>query len=140
MPLPCGVMKLSAALLILLMAIGSVVLWIGVPLGWIWLASNIVDSSEPSMTPYVMVLVGIPLTMVVVGKGLAELNRVYGEVTGTTPTVRVVMPWRRSMRDDRDAGHPRTVLDIVMVCSVTVALVLFALWFFLFAGSSIPTP
>jgi hypothetical protein len=133
-------MKLSAALLIGLMAIGSVVLWIGVPLGWIWLASNIVDSSEPSMTPYVMVLVGIPLTMVVVGKGLAELNRVYGEVTGTTPTVRVVMPWRRSMRDDRSAGHPRTVLDVVMVCSVAIALVLFALWFFLFAGSSIPTP
>ena len=133
-------MKLSAALLIGLMAIGSVVLWIAVPLGWIWLASNIVDSSEPSMTPYVMVLVGIPLTMVVVGKGLAQLNRVYGEVTGTTPTVRVVLPWHRSMRDERDAGHPRTVLDVVMVCSVTVALVLFALWFFLFAGSSIPTP
>lgn len=133
-------MKLSAALLIGLMAIGSVVLWIGVPLGWIWLASNIVDSSEPSMTPYVMVLVGIPLTMVVVGKGLSQLNRVYGEVTGTTPTVRVVLPWHRSMRGERDAGHPRTVLDVVMVCSVAVALVLFALWFFLFAGSSIPTP
>ena len=133
-------MKLSAALLILLMAVGSVVLWIGVPLGWIWLASNIVDSSEPSMTPYVMVLVGIPLTMVVVGKGLVQLNRVYGEVTGTTPTVRVVLPWHRSMRGERDAGQPRTVLDVVMVCSVAVALVLFGLWFFLFAGSSIPTP
>jgi hypothetical protein len=133
-------MKLPAALLILLMAIGSVVLWIGVPLGWIWLASNIVDSSEPSLTPYVMVLVGIPLTMVVVGKGLSQLNRVYGEVTGTTPTVRVVLPWHRSMRGERDAGHPRTVLDVVMVCSVTIALVLFGLWFFLFAGSSIPTP
>lgn len=133
-------MKLSAALLIGLMAIGSVVLWIGVPLGWIWLASNIVDSSEPSMTPYVMVLVGIPLTMVVVGKGLSQLNRVYGEVTGTTPTVRVVLPWHRSMRGERDAGHPRTVLDVVMVCSVAIAVVLFALWFFLFAGSSIPTP
>ncbi len=133
-------MKLSATLLVGLMALGSVVLWIGVPLGWIWLASNIVDSSEPSMTPYVMVLVGIPLTMVVVGKGLSQLNRVYGEVTGTTPTVRVVLPWHRSMRGERDAGHPRTILDVVMVCSVTVALVLFGLWFFLFAGSSIPTP
>jgi hypothetical protein len=133
-------MKPSALLLILLMAIGSVVLWIGVPLGWIYLASNIVDSSEPSLTPYVMILVGIPLTMVIVGKGLSQLNRVYGEVTGTTPTVRVVLPWHRSMRGERDAGHPRTVLDVVMVCSVSIALVLFGLWFFLFAGSSIPTP
>ena len=78
--------------------------------------------------------------MVVVGKGLSQLNRVYGEVTGTTPIVRVVLPWNRSMRGERDAGHPRTVLDVVMVCSVAVALVLFVLWFFLFAGSSIPTP
>ena len=54
--------------------------------------------------------------------------------------MRVVLPWNRSMRGERDAGHPRTVLDVVMVGSVAVALVLFVLWFFLFAGSSIPTP
>jgi hypothetical protein len=132
--------KGTAALLIVLMGIGSIILWLGVPLGWIYLVSILYDSSQPNMTAYVMVIFGIPLTMVVVGKLLSRLNRVYGEVTGTAPQVRVVMPWRRSLRDERDAGHPRTILDVVMVVSVGLALICFAVWFFAFAGSSLPTP
>jgi len=31
------------------------------------------------------------------------------------------------------------VLDVVMVCSVALAVVCFGVWFFLFAGSSLPT-
>jgi hypothetical protein len=31
------------------------------------------------------------------------------------------------------------VLDVVMVWSVAVALLCFAIWFFVFAGSSLPT-
>ena len=40
-----------AVLLVLLMAAGSVVMWIGLPLGLIWLASALTDSSQPSMGP-----------------------------------------------------------------------------------------
>ena len=89
--------KLVALLLILVMALGSVVLWLGVPIAWIYGASQLVSSSQPSMGPYVMVLVGIPVSMVLVGKALSKLNRVYGVVTHTTPEVRVVAPWRRSI-------------------------------------------
>jgi hypothetical protein len=35
--------------------------------------------------------------------------------------------------------RPRSVLDVVMVCSVSLAVVACAVWFFLFAGSSLPT-
>lgn len=125
--------KLVALLLILVMAVGSVVLWLGVPIAWIYGASQLVSSSQPSMGPYVMVLVGIPVSMVLVGKALSKLNRVYGVVTHTTPEVRVVAPWRRSMRDGREAGHPRTVLDVVMVASVMLALLCMGVWFFFFA-------
>ena len=125
--------KLVALLLILVMAVGSVVLWLGVPIAWIYGASQLVSSSQPSMGPYVMVLVGIPASMVLVGKALSKLNRVYGVVTHTTPEVRVVAPWRRSMRDGREAGHPRTVLDVVMVASVMLALLCMGVWFFFFA-------
>ncbi len=131
--------KGTAALLIVLMGIGSIVMWLGIPLGWIYLVSILFESSQPSMTAYVLVLVGIPATMVVMGKLLSRLNRVYGEMTGTTPQVRVVLPWHRSMRAERDAGYPTTILDIVMVISVGIALVCFAIWFFAFAGSSLPT-
>jgi hypothetical protein len=131
--------QIAGALLILLMAVGSIALWLAIPVGWIYLASKLVSSSQPTMGPYVLVLVGIPVSMVVVGKLLATLNRVYGEVTGTAPQVRVRMPWHRSMRGERDGAHPRTVLDVVMVASVSLALICFGIWFFLFAGSSLPT-
>jgi hypothetical protein len=131
--------KLLAVLLIALMAIGSILLWLGIPVGWLYLVSRLVSSSEPSMGPYVLVLVGIPVSMIVVGKALSKLNRVYGEITGTTPTVRMRNPWMKSMRGERDSGRPRTVLDVVMVWSVALALLCFGIWFFVFAGSSLPT-
>jgi hypothetical protein len=131
--------KVVAALLIALMAIGSIVLWLGLPVGWLWVASQIADSSQPSMGPYVLVLAGIPVSMVIVGKLLSKLNRVYGQVTGTAHSGRVRSPWLKSLRGERDSGRPRTVLDVVMVWSVALALLCFAVWFFLFAGSSLPT-
>jgi hypothetical protein len=131
--------KVAAVALIALMALGSVFLWLGIPFGWIFLASRIVKSSQPTMGPYVMVLVGIPISMVVVGKLLAKLNRVYGEITHTTPEVHVQMPWNKSMRGERESGRPRTVLDVVMVLSVALALLCFGVWFFFFAGSSLPS-
>ncbi len=131
--------RLLGALLIALMAVGSVLLWLGIPLGWLYLASRLVDSSQPSMGPYVLVLVGIPASMIVVGKLLSKLNRAYGQLTHTAPTGRTREAWLRSMRDGRDSGRQRTVLDVVMVWSVAVALLCFAIWFFVFAGSSLPT-
>jgi hypothetical protein len=130
---------LTAAGLIGLMALGSIALWLLIPFGWIYLASQMVSSSQPTMGPYVMVIVGIPLSMVVVGKLLSRLNRVYGDVMGVSPEVRVRAPWHRSMRDGRDSGRRTTILDVVMVLSVGAALIIFGLWFFLFAGSSLPT-
>jgi hypothetical protein len=130
---------LVGAFLILLMAVGSILLWIGIPVGWLYLVSQLVDSSEPSMGPYVLVLVGIPTTMIAMGKVLAILDRTYGRVTRTAPQVRAQAPWHRSLRGDRQPARTRSVLDVVMVASVALAVACFAVWFFLFAGSSLPT-
>ena len=130
---------IAAVVLIALMAVGSVLLWMGIPIFWLWLASRLVSTSQPTLGPYVMVLIGIPVSMVIVGKLLTRLNAVYGDVTHTTPTVKVQLPWMKSMRGERGNNRPSTVLDVVMVCSVSVALLLLGLWFFVFAGSSLPT-
>jgi hypothetical protein len=130
--------RMLAALLIVLMAIGSIVLWLGIPIGWLYLASRIADSSEPSMGPYLLVLVGIPASMIIVGKLLSRLNRTYGAVTGAAPAPRARSAWMKSLRGERKSERPRTVLDVVMVWSVALALVCFAIWFFVFAGSSLP--
>jgi hypothetical protein len=131
--------RFVGALLIAVMAVGSVLLWIGIPVGWLYLASRVAGSSQPTMGPYVMVLVGIPATMIVMGKLLAALDRTYGRVTRTAPQARVQAPWHRSMRGDRRPARATSVLDVVMVASVALAVLSFAVWFFLFAGSSLPT-
>jgi hypothetical protein len=135
-----GTTKLLAVALIALMAVGSVFLWLGIPLGWVYVASKLATTSQPTMGPYLVVIFGIPISMVIVARLLGRLNRIYGEVTETTPRVRVVLPWLRSMRGERQpsSAETRTVLDVVMMISVAVALLCFGVWFFFFAGSSLP--
>src|SRR5215212_6864026 len=131
------VTKPIALLLVLLMAIGSVFLWIGIPVGWVWIASRTVDSSQPSLGPYLLVLFAVPISMWIWGRLLFKLNALYSRLTGRTYEVRAQLPWHKSMRGERGSGRPTTVLDIVMIVSVSVALLAFGAWFFLFAGSPI---
>jgi hypothetical protein len=127
----------AAVLLVLLMAAGSVIMWIGVPLGLIYLASRVADSSRPSAGPYLLVLIGLPIGMAVIGKGLGALNRAHIRVTGAE-TDAYRPGWTRSMRAERTVNRRGGVLDRVMVVSVALAGVAFAVWFFGFAGSSLP--
>ena len=124
--------------LVVLMAVGSVVMWLGVPLGLLYAASKLADTPKPSMWPYLFVLVGLPIGMAVVGRALGWLNRVHIRVTGAT-TDQYRPGWTRSMRGERAVDRRNGVLDRVMIVSVTVAALAFAVWFFGFAGSSMPT-
>ena len=131
--------KPAAIFLIALMAVGSVCLWLVIPIAWIYVVSHTVKSTQPTLGPYVMILIGVPASMFVVGKLLYRLNRVYERMTGQDSEVRVQLPWHRSMRGERDAGRRTTVLELVMMISVTFALLAFGIWFFFFAGSSLPS-
>jgi hypothetical protein len=124
--------------LVVLMAIGSVLMWLGVPLGLVYAASKIASSSSPSLGPYLLVLLGLPVGMALVGKGLGALDRRHQALTGTADPTRRSAPWMRSMRGERTSTRRSGVLDRVMIVSVAVALVAFAVWFFAFAGSSLP--
>jgi hypothetical protein len=135
--LPCMIRTPIALFLILVMAVGSVILWIGIPVGWIWVASQTVKTSQPTLGPYLLVLFAVPITMWIWGKLLFRMNGLYSRLTGQTYEVRAQLPWHKSMRDERGSGRPTTVLDIVMVVSVSIALTAFGIWFFRFAGSSI---
>jgi hypothetical protein len=127
----------AAIFLVALMALGSVLMWIGVPLGLIYLASKLTDTPNPSMGPYLVVLLGLPIGMAGVGKGLGALNRAHIRLTGTE--VDEYRPgWTRSMRGERTVERRGGVLDRVMIISVVVAGLAFAVWFFGFAGSSLP--
>jgi hypothetical protein len=121
-----------------LMAVGSVVMWLGVPLGLVYVASRLDDTPNPTLGPYLLVILGLPVGMAVVGKGLGALNRAHVRLTGAE-TDEYRPGWTRSMRGERRVDRRNGVLDKVMIVSVAVAGIAFAVWFFGFAGSSVPT-
>ena len=123
-----------ALMLVLLMAVGSVVMWIGVPLGLIYLASRLADSSQPSAGPYLLVLIGLPVGMAIVGKCLGTLDRLHGAPDRPPSRSATGATWLRSMRAERTSTRRGGVLDQVMIVSVGLALVAFGVWFFGFAG------
>jgi hypothetical protein len=89
------------------------------------------------MGPYLLVFIGLPVGMAVVGKALGALNRAHIRLTGAE--VDDYRPgWTRSMRAERKTERRGGVLDRVMILSVVIAGLAFAVWFFGFAGSSLP--
>ena len=123
----------GSALLVLLMAVGSVFMWIGVPVLWLYAASQLYESSQPSFGIYFGVLVAIAVTMALVGKLLGVLNRWHMALTGQLPQKREQTIWLKSMRGDASAKRQHGILATVMAVSVGIALVLFGAWFLLFA-------
>lgn len=130
--------KLGATAIILAMIFCAMMLWIGIPLGWLFIGSRVVDTTQPSMGPYMLVAVGIIGSVIVDAIILGRLNRAYQRITGTEGTVHIPMPWLRSMRGERESGRPTGVLDVIMVSTVAVAALCFGIWFWFLAGSSLP--
>ena len=125
-------------LLVLLMGLGSVVMWLGIPVALVYAASQLADTSSPTLGPYLLVFIGLPIGMALMAKLLGYLDRVHQVYTRTNDDRPVQAPWMRSMRGERGSTRKRGVLDTVMIVSVIAALVLFGLWFFVLAGSSLP--
>jgi hypothetical protein len=124
-------------LLVALMAAGSVFMWLGVPLGLVFLVSQTVETTQPTLGPYLIVLVGVPLGMTLVGRWLGALDRRYATVVARERGRRQAA-WLRSMRGERREERRWEVLDVVMISSVSLALLTMGVWFLLFAGSSLP--
>jgi heme/copper-type cytochrome/quinol oxidase subunit 2 len=113
----------SGVLLVLIMLGGGVVLWIGVPLAWLYIGSLVQGETQS---------LGIALTVMMFG------------VAASIAVIVAVLVWlnRKHVRLQEARGldhHGQTPLESVMTVSAGLALVAFGAWFFLFAGSS-PLP
>jgi hypothetical protein len=116
--------RLAAWFVVLLMAVGSAVLWIGIPVGSLWLVSKLTESSA---THFVAAVVGIPVAMVLFAPVLFWLNRLY---------LRIVLGGRLSVDLDEDAEQPRFMrgpLEPILVSSLLVALITLLVWIFVIA-------
>jgi len=130
--------KLTQAGLIALMILGGMMLWLGNPVIWLWIGSHMTGSQQGRMGPYVAVAGGILASTILVAWLLARVNRLYQQASGKVPTVRVRLPWLRSLRGEQDARPEVTVLDFVLVATAMMGIATALLWFFVLAGSSLP--
>jgi hypothetical protein len=129
---------LAAAGLIVLMVLGSLMLWLAVPVAWLWVASHIDDSLQASFRAYAAVAIGVPATMLIMFALLRRLDDAHQRLTGAVETKKLAPAWRRSLSEERDLHAPTSALDIILAGTAIAAAIALAIWFFFFAGSSLP--
>ncbi len=113
----------SAALLVGIMFVGSLALWVAMPICLLWIGSRVQAATGSLGLAMLAMMTGMLGAIAVLGAFLTWLNRRHVEVVAAR---------------GRDlAGE--TALERVLVTSAVVALVAFAVWFFGFSGSA-PLP
>ena len=131
--------NVAAKVLVLLMIVAALSMWTAVPLGWVWIGSQLSDTQAPAGGPYMVVLFGIVISILLLSWLLSRLNQVYIHLTGTS-TVEPIRPaWLKSLRDSEAPRPYPTVLETVIVTSVVLAIISATAWFLLLAGSPLPS-
>lgn len=113
----------GAALVVLIMFIGSLVLWVGTPLLWLWVGSQIQGATDSLGAALLAMFFGVMATITLLAILLSKLSNVYRA--------------NCRARGLDDPGH--FVLEGVLVVSAGLTVTVFVVWFFFFAGAS-PIP
>jgi hypothetical protein len=125
--------RLTAAFLILLLAVGSLALWIAVPLGCLHLAWRLAGTSGEA---YLLALGLTVAGMVCFGAFLVWVNRLYLRVSG------VIARYEAEEETYGRGTAPRFLrgpLEPLLVVSLLVAIAALLVWFLGFAHSPNPS-
>ncbi len=109
-------------LLVAMMFLGSLVLWVGVPVAWLWIGSRLQNGTSLATATGVM-MIGMLLSVTLLLAALGWLSRRHTELQE-----------RRNVPESET-----TALERVLVSSAVIAVIGFLVWFFGFSGSS-PMP
>ncbi len=110
-------------MVLLIMFTGSLVLWVGTPLAWLWIGSQIQAATSSLGAALGLMFIGVVATIAGISWVLVRLSNIYRASC--------------QARGLADPGH--VVLEGVLVVSAGVTVAGFAIWFFFFAGAS-PVP
>jgi hypothetical protein len=117
--------------------LAAVNIWTGV-----WVGSRFVGDSGLSMGAVFIVVVVLAGTVLALAVALTWLSAKYDHITGRPVAARRTSPWLRSMRGEREETAKRrqgvSAIERVVVISVVACVITFEVWFFFFAGSSLP--
>jgi hypothetical protein len=130
------------ALLGVAIVLGSAALWIGIPVGGLWLAGELTTTAQGFLFA---TLGGIPLAMTAFAWLLYRVNDRYERSRGAeAASGHRRSAWLVSASDERSrvrrARAPRALIDVAMTLSATAALVLMAIWFFFFSEMWLVNP
>jgi heme/copper-type cytochrome/quinol oxidase subunit 2 len=109
----------ASGLILLVMMLGAgLVLWIGVPLAWLYVGGRIQGSTDSIGLALFVMMVGVLASIAVIVPALGWLNRKHLD-----------------LREARGLdSHGATALEAVMTVSAAIAVVAFVIWFFIIAG------
>ncbi len=113
----------GAIVLVSIMILGSIVLWVGTPLLWLWIGSQVQGHTESLADALAVAFVGVVISIVLLASVLSRLSDIYRA--------------NCLARGRADPGH--VVLEAVLVVSAALSMSAFAVWFFFFAGAA-PAP
>jgi len=131
--------RIETFVIVAVMLVGAFSLWTLIPLGWLWIGSQLVGTQEPRLWAYFLVLVGIVVSVIVVAKILSALNRRFLAIKGGDDyKPKIPLPWMESMRDERHSERA-TMLDMVLVASAVMAGIAMLIWFLVLAQSPLPS-
>ena len=115
--------RLAAVFVLVVLGLGCLVFFIGIPIGYLWALSKVTDSFA---THVVAGLLGIPLAMALFAPALFWVNGLYLRITGAYEA-----------EEDEDWDEPRFrtrgPLEPMLVASFAVAIIALCIWFFFFA-------
>ena len=117
--------RAAGAFVLALLAVGCLVLWIGIPLACMWGAGKLTDDAADH---YLVVLPAVLVGMILWGRGLFWLNRLYLRIRLGSRA------WKELNEEDED--EPRWVrgpLEPLLVATLVLALIALFAWFFLLA-------
>ncbi|MGH9067899.1 MAG: hypothetical protein ACRD0J_10485, partial [Acidimicrobiales bacterium] len=107
-------------LVVAIMFIGSLVLWVGTPLLWLWVGGQVQGATDSVGTALAVAFAGVIVTVMMVASLLARLSNVYRD--------------NCLARGLSDPGH--VMLEGVLVVSAGVTVAAFVIWFLFLAWTS----
>jgi uncharacterized membrane protein YdfJ with MMPL/SSD domain len=113
--------RLAAGFLIALMGVGSLVLWLGIPVAGLWFFSKVTDSWNGH---FLLSLTLIPAAMALFAPVLFWLNALY---------LRVIGVLREDEEDEERRWSGYGPLELFLYLGMVIALVALFGWFFFLA-------
>jgi hypothetical protein len=135
-------LELKRMLLVTATALVGINTFTGAPLLAVWVGAHAQGGEVLSLRGVISVLVVLAILEFLLGLALTWLSATYDRITGRPRFAGETSPWQRAKRGDRvqdiRSRFGMSAPERVVAACVVAGILLFEVWFFFLAGSSLP--